>query len=58
MKTTAYRPLLALLLMLSTPLLMTACNTLQGLGKDTQAAGKAIQKQADEEQDEDAHGDN
>lgn len=27
---------------------LTACNTMEGVGKDTQAAGKKIEKEADQ----------
>lgn len=50
--------LLALLFSLLAPLLFVACNTMEGLGQDTQAAGEAIEDQADEEEEEDARGDN
>ena len=45
-----------MLFSLLTPLLITAYNTMQGLGEDTQATGQAINNQAYEEKKEDAHG--
>lgn len=44
---------LVLLFSLLTPLLIGACNTMEGLGQDTQAAGEALEDQADDEEEED-----
>lgn len=45
-----YKSLLALVFALSMPLLATACNTIEGLGEDTEAAGEAIDEEAEEEE--------
>ena len=38
---------IALLLALLAPVLLTACNTVEGLGEDIQAVGKTIDKKAE-----------
>jgi predicted small secreted protein len=37
-----------LAVMLATPLLLSACNTIAGLGKDVGAVGTAVQKTAED----------
>lgn len=37
-----------LALMLAAPLLAAACNTIEGIGKDVQAAGKAVSDAAED----------
>lgn len=39
-------------LLLGTPSLLTACNTVEGVGKDIQGLGNAISGSADSEQDD------
>ena len=39
---------LLLAVMIAAPLLASACNTIEGIGKDVQAAGKAVSDTADE----------
>lgn len=34
------------------PVLATGCNTIEGIGKDTQSAGEAIEEEAEEEKDD------
>lgn len=34
-------------LLLSSALVLSACNTVEGAGKDVQSAGKAVEKSAD-----------
>ena len=46
MKLTQRFSFLALLLGLATALLATGCNTMKGLGKDTERAGEKIQENA------------
>ena len=41
------RKLLVLLLMSAFAVSVTACNTMSGLGKDTQRAGEKIEKEAE-----------
>ncbi|MEZ6029433.1 MAG: entericidin A/B family lipoprotein [Hyphomonadaceae bacterium] len=38
---------LLLAVMIAAPLLAAACNTIEGLGKDVQAAGKAVSDSAE-----------
>lgn len=39
---------LLLAIIIAAPLLAAACNTIEGIGKDVQAAGKAVSDTADE----------
>lgn len=39
---------LLLAVMIAAPLLASACNTIEGIGKDVQAAGKAVSDTADD----------
>ena len=39
---------LLMAVLIATPLLAAACNTIEGLGKDVQAAGKAVSTTAEE----------
>jgi predicted small secreted protein len=45
-----YKSLLALLFALLVPMLATGCNTIEGIGEDTEAAGDAIDDEAEEEE--------
>ena len=38
---------IAAALLLSSALVLSACNTVEGAGKDVQSAGKAVEKSAD-----------
>jgi entericidin B len=42
----------ALLLALLMPLLVAGCNTIEGLGEDTEAAGDAVEDEAEEEEED------
>lgn len=44
----ARRTLLPLLLVLGGTFALGACNTMEGLGRDTQAAGQALEEEAEE----------
>lgn len=50
---TSIRNLSALLLLGAFAFGLTACNTMHGVGEDTQKAGEKIQKEADEHHDGD-----
>jgi predicted small secreted protein len=42
------KPLLLLIAVLGLPLVLGACNTMEGIGKDVGAAGQKLEKEAEE----------
>ena len=44
------RILVLLAVLLASQLLLAGCETMEGLGRDTQEAGEAIEEEADEEE--------
>lgn len=48
LKLSSLGPLLFLMAILSLPLALGACNTMEGIGKDVGAAGDKLEEEADE----------